>query len=104
MENKIPKYGTTAYRVYQYQRRLEEQRGHNYEWYNEQKFEKYLEKGYLIHTFVSKFDGESTSAEFLAQEAVLKYRSEGYYARIICGYDKNVQRMKQFTVIYKKRK
>lgn len=100
---KLPKYGSPEWGLYQYKRRLEEQRGHNYQWYNHEKWLEMEKKGWQMHDFDDKFDRQAISSESMAQAVVEDYRAKGYYSRIICGYSQNRQRTKMFTVIFKKK-
>lgn len=98
------KYGSSEWRLYQYQRAKEENRGHNYSYYSE-KLNKYLiEKGYKWHLFTDKYsEREATSSELFAKEIIIDYKSKGYYARIIAGKSQNVQKTKMFSICYKKK-
>ena len=88
---------------FQYKRMLEERRGHNYEYWNDEKHLKLIEKeGWQLQWFIdgnSKF--QHTLFESEAKRKVEKLRNGGYYARIVCGYTKTVQREKHYSVIYK---
>lgn len=101
--DKIPKYGTHEWKIHQYKRRLEEQRGHNYQWFNQEKWNQLELSGWKMHKFDNKVDRDATSYEEGAKEVVEQYRKTGHWARILCGYSKNQQRVKMFTVIYKKK-
>ena len=81
----------------QYKRMLEERQGHNYEYWNE-KHEKMIEDGWQLHSFNGK--KEATRIEDDAILIVNELRSTGYNARIVCGYCKDVQRTKYYSVIY----
>ena len=100
----IPKYGTAAYRAWQYKRRLEENRGYNFEYWSP-KHDQLLENGWETFIFQErKFESEATSSVVEAKEVVNKLRSEGNFARIIAGMYQNQQRQKMFTVIFKPKK
>ncbi len=103
--NKIPKYGTPEYGIYAYNLMKENNRGHNYEYFNEDKWKKYQESGYKMHEFADTRGGNifATQSEYGAKEIVKNYKNDGYYARIIAGYHKTVQRIKFFTIIFKKK-
>jgi len=91
----------------QYKAKLEVNRGHNYQYWNDSMSSLIDEDGWNFYPFYRNTFGvqeESSESEYLAIEAVNKLRSEGNYARIICGYDRNIQRIKMFSVIYKPRK
>ena len=91
----------------QYQAKLDANKGHNYEYWNDDKHGKLLTKGWEIFSFPVKStisETEATSSELTAIITRDKLRTEGNYARIIAGYSKNVQRMKMFTVIFKPKK
>lgn len=105
-----PKYGTAQWRALQYKRAKEARRGHNYEYWGP-KHEAMIENGWTVLQMEKSgrqwgkfFWSESTSSELYAKRCVDELRSAGNYARIVCGYDKNVQRIKMYTVIYKPRK
>jgi hypothetical protein len=89
--------------IKKYLRRLEANRGYNFEYWNDEKHAKLLENGYEVYTFVreKRRDLESTSSVSEAKEVVQQLRKTGNFARIVCGYDQNQQRQKRFTVIYK---
>ena len=86
---------------WKYARMLEERRGHNYQYLNNELFEKLQSKGYNFFIFKDKKD--VTISELEAEEIVKMLRETGYYARIVAGHEKNIQRIKMFSVIYKKR-
>lgn len=87
----------------QYKRMLEERRGHNYEYWGE-RHENLLQRGWQILEIERRGKlEEATKSEWLAQGKVTELRKSGHYARIVCGYEKNVQREKMFTVIFRKR-
>ena len=91
-----------------YRKKLEANKGSNYEYWKD-KHDKLLENGYDLYEFVQKstiqysarFKKFATSSEHHAQKAVEQLRESGNYARIICGYEKNRQRLKMYSVIYK---
>jgi hypothetical protein len=99
MRKQIPTYGTIEYRAWAYERMKEANKGHNFEYYNQEKHGKLLSSGYKFYKF--KGTEVATSAEGIAKDIVTKLREEGNYARIICGYEQNVQRIKMFSVIFK---
>lgn len=103
----VPKYGSTEWYQYQYKLSLEARRGHNYAYHSEELEKTLLNKGYQWHIFDNKMDlsldNRCTYSELKAKEVVDDYRSTGHYARIICGMEKNVQRIKTFSVIFKKK-
>jgi hypothetical protein len=102
---KIPKYGTPEWGLFQYEQAKIAKRGHNYEYWNEKKHYKMLENGWALYVFKKhKDDNKAISSEISAKEVVEKLRTENYFARIVCGYSQNVQRIKMFSVIYKKKK
>ena len=105
----IPEYGSWEWRLYQYEMAKVANRGHNYQYWNEEKHSKMLENGWQLYKFeknLSRTIGETyaTLSENSAQEIVKQLRTENNYARIIAGYSQNVQRMKMFSIIYKKKK
>jgi hypothetical protein len=92
-----------------YKRRLEANKGSNYEYWND-KHEELLKNGWGLYKMTYKsrnsdstYEEYSTPAEDLAKEVVEKLRGENNYARIVCGYDKNKQRVKMYSIIYKKK-
>ena len=104
-KKKLPKYGTLERRAYQYQRMKEENRGKNFEYWNEEKHEKMLDEGWDLYLFPNqRTDLYSTSCMLCAKEIVEQLRSEGNFARIIAGRDQNVQRTKMFSIIFKPKK
>lgn len=94
-----------------YSKRLQANKGSNYEYWNEVRHGKLLIDGYALHQFSDKasiqwsvrIKEHSTSSENMAKQVVERLRAEGNYARIVCGYSKNKQRIKMFSVIYKKK-
>jgi len=90
--------------AYQYKAKLEAQRGSNYKYFNQEEWDKLEAKGYEMYRFpATRFFSEedATTSELEAKEVVDKLKSEGNYARIICGYIQTRQRVKHFTVIFK---
>ncbi len=53
---------------------------------------RFIERGY---------ERDATSSVDLAKGAAADMRKAGYFARVVAGYEQNVQRQKMFTVIYK---
>lgn len=102
IEKEIPQYGTPAYSLYVYELTKVNNRGHNYEYWNEGKHNKMLKNGYDLYKF--KKGDFYTYSEIHAKDIVNKLREENNYARIVCGYSQNIQRMKTFSVLYKKKK
>ena len=83
--------------VESYERKLEANRGSNFEYWSE-KHDKMLKNGWDLFLIKNKF---STPSELHAKEVVNDLRLKNNYSRIICGYDKNVQRIKMYSVIFK---
>lgn len=104
-----PKYGSTEWKLYQYEQAQKARRGHNYAYFTEELGEELKAKGYRWHDFTKPIgngsfeDREYTESELLAQEVVKSYRENGHYARIICGMHQCVQRIKSFSVAYRKK-
>ena len=98
MQNMTPEQ-RRRWGVKKYRRNLDAKRGSNYEYWNAEKHGKLLENGYQIYRFTS--DQDSTGSESLAKEVVAKLRSEGNFARIICGYEQNQQKEKRYSIIYR---
>lgn len=86
---------------WKYQRMLEERRGHNYQYPNNEQQLKNEVLGYKHHIFE---DGrQETMSETKAKKVVEQYRSTGYFSRIVC-YSNAIARAKYFSVIYRKKK
>jgi hypothetical protein len=91
-----------------YAKRLEANKGSNYEYWND-KTEQLLLNGYSLYQFTEnssiqwgvRIKQESTSSINMAKKAVEELKATSNYARIVCGYNKNKQRIKMFSVIYK---
>jgi hypothetical protein len=94
-----------------YSKRLQANKGRNYEYWDEAKHGKLLLDGYSLYKFTDSSTIQwsvriritSTSSENMAKKAVKELRETGNYARIVCGYSKNRQRIKMFSIIYKKK-
>lgn len=93
-----------------YKSRLKSNKGHNYQYYTEELEENLFKKGYQwynILVYPSNPNREdvtiATKIESYAKEIVGRLRKEGFYARIICGVKKTVQKEKHFSIIYKKK-
>lgn len=95
----VPEYGTLEWRGYQYQKAKEGRRGHNYQYWTDERGKKWQDMGYQLF----KFDDEKlyTKSEMYAQEEVKKLRKAGNHARIVAGYHKVVQRIQYYSIIYK---
>jgi hypothetical protein len=100
------------FKTFQYKRMLEEKRGHNYEYWNDEKHGKMLQNGWKLYEVTpgeshrqwsNIFKHYSTTLENKMKEVVKILRQSGHFARIVCGYDKDVQRTKYYSVIYKKK-
>lgn len=91
---------------YQYERKKEANKGYNFEYFNEEKWDILESKGYKMHLFKDSFGYQchSTKSVLEAKKVVDELRKCDNYARIICGYDKDIQSNKYFTVIYKNKK
>jgi len=99
----MPQYGTADWRMYQYEQVKIANKGHNYQYWNDEKHQKMLDNGYDLYKFDEKY-GYAISSELHAKEIVDRLRSEGNYVRIICGYEKTVQRIKHYSILFKKKK
>lgn len=88
-------------KAYQYKRMLEERKGHNYQYYTDDIGKELEEKGYEFYLFTNRMNrkDEATQFEHVAKEVVEQLRNSGHFARIICGYDQNVQRIKMYSVV-----
>lgn len=85
----------------QYNRRKEAQRGHSFQYYSEKLQAKITKLGYEF--YMKEYKVFVTRSELYAKEIVDKFRKDGYFSRIICGYEQNQQRIKMFSIIYKKK-
>ena len=90
----------------QYQAALEAKRGHNFTYWDDSKHDKLFNEGWQIYRFPINHSGKTTEMDSTMSEAVAKETKEsliadGYLARIFCGYQKNVQRIKTFSLLYK---
>jgi hypothetical protein len=104
-QDDMPEYGTSDWRWHQYKKGQEARKGSNFEYWSEGKHRMLLtDGGYKLHAFVGHRHDDYTYSELIAKEVVEEYRNTDHYARILCGMSQNVQRMKTFSVIYKKRK
>ena len=91
---------------HQYKRMLEERRGHNYEYWNE-KHEAMIDSGkWQLYKFSlnDKREDDAISDENEAKKVVTELRASGHYARIVCGWEKTIQRLKMFSIIYRAKK
>jgi len=90
----------------QYKAKKEANKGHNYQYYSD-KLQKYMDdNGYVFYPelgfnyggaeYVTRFEND-------AKQKVETLRCIGYYARIICGYEQNQQRIKMYSIICKER-
>jgi len=86
----------------QYNAKKEANKGHNYPYWNEWDDNVLMAKGYTWFTFDNFTD--STQSEYAAIEIVKNLRENGNYARIICGMNQNVQRVKMFSIVFKPKK
>jgi hypothetical protein len=84
-----------------YKKKLEANKGHNYQYWSEKLEKELTEKGYEWYNFDN--NKQATASELKAQEIVEQLRNDGCYARIIAGYEQNVQRTKMFSITYKKK-
>ena len=89
--------------TYQYKEKKEANKGYNFQYFNQDKWDLLEKKGYEMFLFLDSFNNKSysTSSVFSAKKEVEKLRAKNKYARIICGYDKNKQRVKMYSIIYK---
>lgn len=84
-------------------RKKEANKGSNYAYFNQKKWDELEIKGYEMYIFkdVWKNNTEATPSELEAKDIVDELREQGNYARIICGYIQTRQHVKHYTVIYK---
>ena len=95
-----------------YKKRLKSNKGHNYEYWVDDKHNILLKTGWELLSFSEKtknqwgntFGSNSTSSEDYAIKKVMELREENNYAHIICGYDQNRQRTKMYSIIFKPKK
>jgi len=81
-------------KAHQYQRSLEERRGNNFQYLNNDTYKELEAKGY-------EFDNPTRSV-VAAKEKVEENRANGYYSRIVCWAQGKI-RCKEYTVIRKKK-
>jgi hypothetical protein len=79
-------------RAYQYQRSLEERRGNNFQYLNNETHADLERRGYL-------FDNPTMSV-IHAKEKVADYRASGNHSRIVCWAQGKI-RMREYIVIHK---
>jgi len=86
---------------------LEKRRGHNYEYWNDDKHNTMIKNGWKLWDFSDYLnrleDKEAIHREDIAQYIVKRLRNTGYFARIVCGLRKDIQRTKYYSVIYKEK-
>lgn len=87
--------------THKYERTKESRRGDSFPYWNEKMHNQLFSNGYDIYEFLTGFDKEATSSITLAKDIVEVLRDNGNYARIICGYSQNRQRIRMFTIYYK---
>jgi len=88
---------------YQYNAKKQANKGYNFEYFNQKKWDELETNGYEMYKFKDTFEYQcySTISVIEAKKVVEELRGNNHYARIICGYDKDVQNRKYYTVIYK---
>ncbi len=91
-----------------YKRTLEANKGRNFEYWSEKHDLLISDKGWSIFSLERSgsqwgkvFLSDSTTSVDYAKKVVENLRSSGNFARTVCGYTKDRQRRKYFTVIYK---
>ena len=91
---------------FQYNQKKEANKGYNFAYFNQDKWDLLEAKGYKLYKFKDSFgyQCESTKSVLEAKKIVEELRTNNNYSRIICGYDKDIQGTKYFTVIYKPKK
>ena len=83
----------------------------NYQYWSDKKHGKLLEQGWKLYQFTATskrlwrwlFRKHSTSSEHHAIKAFQELINNQSTALIICGYDKNNQRVKMYSVIFKEK-
>ena len=105
IQNMTPKQ-KSKWITYQYNAKKEANKGYNFEYFNEKKWELLELNGYKMHIFKNAHGDNcySTISVIDAKKVVEELKKCNNYARIICGYDKDKQSNKYFTVIYKNKK
>jgi len=89
-----------AFLTDKYERLKEANRGHNFEYWNDEKHGKMISDGWALWDFGGDWR-DATKSESIAKEKVSELRKSRHYARIICGYMKDRQSNKYFSIIYK---
>ena len=92
----------------QYKSSLFSKKGNNFEYWNDENHYKMLDNGWSLFEFEKTGKGQNviqkklvTSSITNAKKEVLKLRESGNFARIVLGYEKNAQRVKMFSIIFK---
>jgi len=85
-----------------YKRKLEANKGFNFQYHNEELEIELKKKGYKWHIFSPFMD--ATKSVLFAKEEVKKLRKSGHYARIICGRTQTQQKEKHYSIAYKLKK
>lgn len=94
-----------------YKKRLEANKGSNYEYWSGN-HDNMLQNGWSLFLITETstrqwgkiFESYSTSFEEHAKKFVKQLRETNNYARIVCGYDKNRQKIKMYSIIFKPKK
>lgn len=86
----------------QYERNKEGRRGNSFPYWTEKLDKELTEKGYVMYQF-DRGDRDSTESLEEAKRVIDMLRGKGNYGRIICGYNKCVQRIRMFTIYFKPR-
>jgi len=89
---------------YQYKRYKESRRGCSYPYWNEKLDKDLTDKGYKMHQFLTGMDKDATRVLLTAKEVVKALREKGNYARIICGYSQNQQKITMYSIYFRPRK
>ena len=83
-----------------YKAKLAANKGHNYQYWNDDLQKMIDNKEWFLYDDFTGYEKHSTSSESLAKSIAIHYRHTGHYARVVCGYLKNQQNIKMFSVIY----
>lgn len=88
-----------------YRRKKEANIGYNFQYFNQEKWDELEKQGYEMYIFKDPWENniEATVSVLEAKEVVNELRKNNNYARIICGYIQTKQKVKHYTVIYKKK-
>lgn len=87
--------------LWKYARMIEERRGHNYQHLNDELHHKIERQGYQFYIF--KGGSDVTMSESEAKGVVNELKKSYKFVRIVTGLETNVQRIRMYSVIYRKK-